>query len=175
MLFNMKGRPLIVLLRFSFIKDFIFKIIERLSCVDVKGLRCLCYEDHQGNQWETVLRSWTSTSSACEYCGCLCTCDSSTSSACEYCACVLVTRVLPMLALEIIVVLCSWLRGWEDTRCCLLRGRRHPPREEESPLLHRLDFLSFGKTHLLQIIIWMDQPLANDHLDGLASCKWSSG
>ena len=58
-------------------------------------------------------------------------------------ACVLVTRVLPVLALEIIVVLCSWLRGWEDTRCCLLRGRRHPPREEESPLLHRLDFLSF--------------------------------
>ena len=37
MLFNMKGRLLIVLLRFSIIKAFIFKIIERLSCVDVKG------------------------------------------------------------------------------------------------------------------------------------------
>ena len=141
MLFNMKGRPLIVLLRFSFIKDFIFKIIERLSCVDVKGLRCLCYEDHQGNQWETVLRSWTSTSSAC-----------------EYCACVLVTRVLPVLASTVLVYL--WLEyfqclRWKSspscvhgseggkTRAAASCGDRHPPREEESPLLHRLDFLSF--------------------------------
>ena len=27
----------------------------------------------------------------------------------------------------------------------------------------------------MQMIIWMDQPLANVHLDGLASCKSSSG
>ena len=25
------------------------------------------------------------------------------------------------------------------------------------------------------MIIWMERPLANDHPDGLASCKWSSG
>ena len=28
---------------------------------------------------------------------------------------------------------------------------------------------------LLQLIIWMDRPLANNHPDGLVSCKWSYG
>ena len=34
---------------------------------------------------------------------------------------------------------------------------------------------SSGRTRFLQMIIWMDHPLANDHPDRLAYCKWSSG
>ena len=33
---------------------------------------------------------------------------------------------------------------------------------------------SSGRTRFLQMIIWMDHPLANDHPDRLAYCKWSS-
>ena len=34
---------------------------------------------------------------------------------------------------------------------------------------------SSGRTSLLQMIIRVDRPLANDHLDRPVSCKWSSG
>ena len=34
---------------------------------------------------------------------------------------------------------------------------------------------SSGWTSLLQVIIWIGQPIANDHPNGLAFCKWSSG
>ena len=42
----MKGRVLIVLVCFSIITAFIFKIIERLSCVDVKGPPRKSMRDH---------------------------------------------------------------------------------------------------------------------------------
>ena len=99
-------------------------------------------------------------------------------------------RVLPVLPSTVLVYL--WLEyfqclRWKSSSSCVHGseggktraaascGDGHPPREEESPLLHRLDFLSFGKTRLLQIIIRMDQPRANDNPVDPASCNWSSG
>ena len=35
--------------------------------------------------------------------------------------------------------------------------------------------LTFWWTGLLNMIIWMDLPFANDHLDWTTYCKWSSG
>ena len=68
-------------------------------------------------------------------------------------ACVLVIRVLPVLA-SIVLEYFKCLR-WKSSSSCVHGseggktraaascGDGHPPREEESPLLHRLDFLSF--------------------------------